>query len=386
MRHTVCLATHILLTLLILLLLAPVAAWAKTYTGQGMAVIVEGDNAKALELAFKSGYAKAVSNAMTSRIPPGTKGLTNYHRQKGKLISKPLPFVKSKRIQSKQVDGQVLRLVVAVEIDDGKLSRFLGQQGFLAEQTKARKKAEMPSVMILVVEELNGRPNPFPFASTIIADKLMAKGYDVLDEALVKKSIKHDQAVQGVLRGNPRAAQAVALQYGAGLLITGRAMAQSGSIKAGGMTAHGANVALQAVQADTGRILATGRGDGSYPHINAMTGQERAIEDALGKAMKRLMAGMDKKLETSEETLAVSISNINYKQLAVLKKILQKRFNSISSIRQKNFGGNVAKIDVALVDHVGRFVDEVALTDFGAFTLEVLSVNPRKVDLGLRMK
>ncbi|WP_421899416.1 hypothetical protein [Maridesulfovibrio sp.] len=366
------------------LVLFPLCANAASYTGNGMGVIIEGDRASALNLATKSAYKKAVSKAMESKIPIGSSGRMAYGRKKPLLFKGPLPFVKGQRMVSQQVEGKVLRVTLAVDVDENKLQRFLGQQGFLAEQAKQAKKMSLPTVMVLVVEEMNGAQNPFPFVSSQITSKLMEDGYDVLDQTLVQKAAAHDQAVQGVLRGNPRAAQAVALQYGAGLLITGRAIGSASGMKAGGMQAYGADVVLQALQADTGRILATGQGSGSYPHINAVTGQRKAIGEAAGKAFKRLMKGMDKRMASTEETMTVTVSNVNYKQLTVLKKIMGKKFKSISKLRQRSFAGNVAKLDVTLAGAPEAFVDEVALAKFGKFRLEVLSVSPQKADFVLK--
>lgn len=357
-----------------------------TFTGKGTALVIAGDEFGAEELAQKAALKKAVSNAMESLIQKGTKDEINFNLKRTKLLKEPYPFVKSKKTLSKSRDGKLLNLRMAIEIDPKKLSRFLEKEGVLAHKTIQRRKADFPSVMVILVEEISGSVNTFPYSSRLIVDALVKRNYDVVDETAIRKSIKHDQAVQGVLRGDSKAALAVALQYGAGMLITGKAVSQKAALKSGAMQPYMANVALQAIQADSGRVIASAAAEGSYPHISSVTGSKRAIEDASRKAVDQLLKDIEKGLEYSEETLLTSISGISYAQLAILKKILVRDFETISSIKQKSFAGNVAKLNLKINTSPEAFSESVVLKDFGTFRLDVVSFSPRKIDFVLKMK
>lgn len=357
-----------------------------TFTGKGTALVIAGDEFGAEELAQKAALKKAVSNAMESLIQKGTKDEINFNLKRTKLLKEPYPFVKSKKTLSKSRDGKLLNLRMAIEIDQKKLSRFLEKEGVLAHQTIQRRKADFPSVMVILVEEVSGSVNTFPYSSRVIVDALVKRNYDVVDETAIRKSIKHDQAVQGVLRGDSKAALAVALQYGAGMLITGKAVSQKASLKSGAMQPYMANVALQAIQADSGRVIASAAAEGSYPHISSVTGSKRAIEDASRKAVDQLLKDIEKGLEYSEETILTSISGISYAQLAILKKILVRDFETISSIKQKSFAGSVAKLNLKINTSPEAFSESVVLKDFGTFRLDVVSFSPRKIDFVLKMK
>ena len=357
-----------------------------TFTGKGTAVIIAGDEFGAEKLAQRAALKNAVSNAMKSLIQKGTKDEINFNLKRNKLLKEPYPFIRNKKTLSKNRDGKLLNIRMAIEIDQKKLSRFLEKEGVLAYQTAQRRKADFPSVMVILVEEISGSINSFPYSSRVVVDALMKRNYDVVDEAAIRKSIKHDQAVQGVLRGDSKAALAVALQYGAGILVTGKAVSQKAALKSGAMQPYMANVALQAIQADSGRVIASAAAEGSYPHISAVTGSKRAIEDASRKAADQLLKEIEKGLEYSEETILTSISGINYAQLAVLKKILVRDFKTISSIKQKSFAGNVAKLNLKINTSPEAFSESVVLKDFGTFRLDVVSFSPRKIDFVLRMK
>lgn len=357
-----------------------------TFTGKGTALVIAGDEFGAEELAQKAALKKAVSNAMESLIQKGTKDEINFNLKRSRLLREPYPFVKSKKTLSKSRDGKLLNLRMKIEIDPKKLSRFLEKEGVLADKTIQRRKADFPSVMVILVEEISGSVNTFPYSSRVIVDALVKRNYDVVDETAIRKSIKHDQAVQGVLRGDSKAALAVALQYGAGMLITGKAVSQKAALKSGAMQPYMANVALQAIQADSGRVIASAAAEGSYPHISSVTGSKRAIENASRKAVDQLLKDIEKGLEYSEETILTSISGINYAQLAILKKILVRDFETISSIKQKSFAGSVAKLNLKINTSPEAFSESVVLKDFGTFRLDVVSFSPRKIDFVLKMK
>jgi hypothetical protein len=357
-----------------------------TFTGKGTALVIAGDEFGAEKLAQKAALKKAVSNAMESLIQKGTKDEINFNLKRSKLLREPYPFVKRKKTLSKNRDGKLLNIRMAIEIDRKKLSRFLEKEGVLAHKTAQRRKADFPSVMVILVEEISGSVNSFPYSSRVIVDALVKRKYDVVDETTIRRSIKHDQAVQGVLRGNSKAALAVALQYGAGMLITGKAVSQKAALKSGAMQPYMASVALQAIQADSGRVIASAAAEGSYPHISSVTGSKRAIENASRKAVDQLLKDIEKGLEYSEETLLTSISGINYAQLAILKKILVRDFETISSIKQKSFAGRVAKLNLKINTSPEAFSESVVLKDFGTFRLDVVSFSPRKIDFVLKMK
>jgi hypothetical protein len=359
---------------------------SNTFTGNGTALAIAGNEVDAEKLAYQAALKKAVSNAMESLIQKGTKDEINFNLKRHQLLREPYPFVKSQKTLSKNRDGKLLNIRMAVEIDQKKLSRFLEKEGVLAHKTIQRRKADFPSVMVILVEEISGSINTFPYSSRVIVDAFVKGNYEVVDETTIRKSIKHDQAVQGVLRGDSKAALAVALQYGAGMLITGKAVSQKAALKSGAMQPYTANIALQAIQADSGRIIASAAAEGSYPHISSVTGSKRAIEDASRKAVDQLLKDIEKGLEYSEETILTSISGINYAQLAILQKILVRDFETISSIKQKSFAGSVAKLNLKINTSPEAFSESVVLKDFGTFRLDVVSFSPRKIDFVLKMK
>jgi hypothetical protein len=95
---------------------------------------------------------------------------------------------------------------------------------------------------------------------------------------------------------------------------------------------------------------------------------------------------LDKRFEQRGDSLLVSISNINFNQLTVLKKLFKRDFKEIERIKDNNFIGRIAKLDLKLKTNTSNFAERIALKDFGTFRLNVLNFSPGKLDLQLKMK
>lgn len=350
--------------------------------------MIEGNQSRAKELAHQSALRKAISQAIESEIQKGTKEELQYQVKKNDLLKEPYPYLVNQKIVKSTMEGKLLTVSVEIQIKTEALTRYLGQQGILAERIEKQKRKELPLIMILVGEEINGKEHHPSFCRTLLTKSLLDEGFSLVDEEAIQRSIKHDQAVQSLLRGNQKAAAAMAIQYGAGIVITGRAMVTKSALKSSAMQVHGANVTLQALHADSGEIFASAIGDGSYPHINMLTGSQKAVEEATQKALRMLLDDFQHQLETSASTLLISISGITYEQLAYLKKILREtsRFPDLTDIQQKSFQGQVAKLQFTITNSPQEFTDRLATYDFQKFALNVLSYSPRKVDFALNLK
>ncbi|WNM63914.1 hypothetical protein [Candidatus Nitrospira neomarina] len=350
--------------------------------------MIEGNQSRAQELAHQSALRKAISQAIESEIQKGTKEELQYQVKKVGLLKEPYPYLMTQKVIESGMEGKLLTVSLEIQVDSEALTRFLGQQGILAERMEEQKRKEWPMIMVLVGEEINGKEHRPSFCGTMLTKTLLGEGFSLVDEEAIQRSIQHDQAVQSLLRGNQKAAAAMALQYGAGIVISGRAVVTKSGLKSGPMQVHGANVTLQALHSDSGEIFASAIGDGFYPHVNMITGSQKAVEEATQKALKSLLEDFQRQLETSASTLLVSISGITYGQLAYLKKILREnsRFPNLTDIQQKSFQGQVAKLQFTITNSPQEFTDRLATYDFQKFALNVLSYSPRKVDFALNLK
>jgi len=148
-----------LIAITITLVLCSVA-WGKpgeSFMGTGTAVVLGDDQDSAISLAQPSAVRKAVSQAIESMIQKGTKEELQYNIKRQELLKGPFPFVTDQRVVGSERQGKLLRISVEIQVDSEALLQFLGQQGILAHRMEQRKRKELPPIMVLVTEEINGK-------------------------------------------------------------------------------------------------------------------------------------------------------------------------------------------------------------------------------------
>ncbi|HBG60786.1 MAG: hypothetical protein A2Y03_03685 [Omnitrophica WOR_2 bacterium GWF2_38_59] len=374
------------LILFLMLMVSPAFAQVQIFMGKGSAVVINDDKAAATKIAYEAAKRKALTEAMSSLLHKGQKDEVNFNNKKSQLLKGPYTYIQKENQISNYMKGKMLNIEISFAVDMEELKKLLGKEGVLVTENKEKNKAQFPGVMVIISEEISGKINTVPYTTAVITDYLIKNEFKVLDEKIVQKNISQEQAVQAV-NGNMAAANAVALQYGSGIVITGKTAVQQSSLKSGGgMQAYGANITMRAIKADTGDVLASASADGSFPHINAMTGSRKAAEQAAMNAIEKIVKDIEKSLESSSNGIVITISPINYKQLAIVKQLLTRDFKDISAIKQNSFNNKVAKLDIQYEGGIADFADEIALKDFGTFNLVVIQFSPGKVDFELKMK
>ena len=370
----------------VVILLAGIMASAQSssqFTGQGQAVIVGGDQARAQQIALNAARTQGLNQAMEYYVSTGGVDRHQYNIKKGELLGNTRDFIVSERLLSASVQDVMLKLSLLIEVDMKSLGQSLGMAGIATRKQQQQKNRYKPGVMVIVAEEINGSINSFPYSVVVIQQKFQDQDYPLVDQTTASRSAKHDQAVQAMVNNNVNSARLIALQFDAGLMVSGRAAVQKSSLQGGGMSAYAANIALNAIAADTGRVLATATASGNYPHVNALVGSRLAIEEASGKATDQLLEKLATQQLQSGTELRLTVSGVNYQQLSILKKILRKEFSQVLEIDTRGFAGNVARLDVALNGSVSGFSEALASKHFGEFRLRVLSQSNEKLDTAL---
>jgi len=371
--------------LVLLFFVSPLQA-ATTFSGSGQAVVIEGDRSAAEKLARNVARSQALGKAMERYVESGQVDRHQYNLKKSELLKGERSFIVGERVTSVKLEDPILRLQLQIKVDMQALSRALGVQGLATRKQIAQKQRNRPTTMVIVAEEINGAINSFPYSTQVIQDALLKENYTLVDKTASGRATKHDQAVQAMLNNDTTSARALALQFDAGLIVTGRAVVQKSGIKGGGMQSYGANVALSAISADTGRLLASSSAAGSYPHVNAITGSRLAIEEATQKALQEIMSRLDEQNQMLGTPMRLTINGVNYQQLAILKKIFNKEFPQVITIDNLGFTGDIARLDLSLASGVVEFAEALSRKNFGAFKLKILSQSPGKLDATVQLK
>jgi len=110
------------------------------FSGSGTAIVIEGNQSNAENLAHYSAMRKAVAKAIEGIIEKGTKEELQYNVKKAELLKPPYPFVEAQKTVQSKVKGKLLTVSVEIQVNSDALTRYLGQHGILVGRTEERKR------------------------------------------------------------------------------------------------------------------------------------------------------------------------------------------------------------------------------------------------------
>ena len=141
-------------------------------------------------------------------------------------------------------------------------------------------KSPAPRFMIMI-EEKNLGTYTVDEAEKVITAYLMANGMEVVDAELIKTNVDRDKALQ-VMNASPRSAAAMGLQFGADVVLVGKAISKGSAdqIKDTSFRSYQASVSLKAIRTDTAEILAMENREAAKIHVDDMAGGTLAIREA----------------------------------------------------------------------------------------------------------
>lgn len=371
------------LTLSHLTLVLP--ASAELITAEGVVAVTGENMAIFREKAIDDALRRAVEQAVGTMISSDTM-TNNFQLVHDKILAQTSGYVKSYQIIKEERTGPEYRVTVIADVGRDNLQRTLDALGLL-HQLK-----EKPKVMVLIEEKVGGLFGTTAWenvgqAESTIMERLMAAGFNVVDPAQVRANIPRDKALR-LLEGDQKAAAAAGIQYGAQVVITGRAFSKNAGAKLLGTQMQSIQATLQArvVRSDDGRVISSRSEQGTKAHIDEMQGGALAIKEASEKLSDTLMndiLGSWKKEvygRSQEVTLVVS-GLVSYRHLTAVKSFLESNLQGVKAVHQRSFTQGTAEL---MLDYGGKtsFVaDELANKRFTGFRLEPTNVTPNRVDV-----
>jgi hypothetical protein len=209
----------------------------------------------------------------------------------------------------------------------------------------------------------------------------------VVSEQQTKAILNQREALMAI-DGDPVAAVAIATQYQAEIVVTGRARAQKGEGMGkmlGGMTSGQAVISASIIRTDTGDILATDTEEGKKVHISPETAGAQALTEAANKLSDILIAQAIKGwgLEQSNvKTVVLHIEGIEMRSMktAVIQG-LEDEIPFVSSVNQRQFGSGILELAVDISATTDDLADELDGRSFGDFRLVITGETPNTLTL-----
>ncbi len=314
--------------------------------------------------------------------------MNNYELQKDQILTKADGYVKNYKLLSQNQDdsgGWVVKIEAVVDnIMDNLVSDKMAVDLLLRGMNRPRIAViinEQERTSSGSIRDLDGT-----FVSNKVIEVLLNYGFRVIDQNQMALRLQRDAAGQAALQGDLVAANAIALDMGAELLLQGTAITElKGIVYQGGTieTMH-ASITGRMYKTDTAEIVSASSLTDKFP---AMAGSAIAaggtVLNNIGEelAMKTIAMVIQKWGAESANTSIVElvVTGVDFAKLMELKKNLTL-INGVDHINQKYFAGNLARLEVEYQGTGPALAEALYSVTFEKFSLEVTSVTANKVD------
>jgi hypothetical protein len=254
--------------------------------------------------------------------------------------------------------------------------------------TAGLAKGPAPRFMVMI-EERNLGTYQVNEAEKVVTEFLMSKGLEVIDTELIKTIVDRDKALQAMNSG-PRTAAALGLQFGADVIITGKAIAKGSAdkIKDTSFRSYQASVSLKAIRTDTAEVLVMESHDAAKIHVDDLAGGTLAIREATAPLVTRMIpkllgkygkAGSEKGLKI--QLIIGEVSHVW--QVAAIKQLLREQAKGADEIIQRSFVSGVVIFDILWHGDSQSLAEELTLANPGHFKLKFFGITPNKLDAKL---
>jgi hypothetical protein len=383
-RRAVCVLVSFLL-LVFLALPGRSSAQAEFVTVDGLAAIINGAVAAARDKAIDDALRKAVEQAVGTLVSADTM-TDKYKVIHDRIIGQTAGYVQRYEILSEKAEGDLYRVRLQATVARANLLDDLRALGLL------QALVEKPKVMVIFEEKVAGVFGTTAYedvgqAESTLMERLLAAGFNVVDPQTVRANLSRDKALR-ILEGDTAAASAAGLQYGAQVVITGKAFSKNAGGRIGDTNLQSLQATLQArvVRTDDGKVIASRSEQGRQAHIDEVQGGALAIRDAANRLADALIADIVNQWrgETygrAKEITVVISGLVSYRHLAAVKKVLEKEVQGVRGVNQRSFLAGTAEL---MLDYGGKssnIADDLANRSFPGFRLEPTNVTPNRIDV-----
>ena len=248
--------------------------------------------------------------------------------------------------------------------------------------------AGTPRIMVMVDEKNLGAYTTAE-SEKVVTRYLLAQGLDIVDAEMVRTSIDRDKVLQGMTSG-PRAAASLGLQFGAEVIIVGKAVAKGSAeqIQNSTLRSYQAQVSLRAVRTDTASVLGFESGSGAKVHVDDVVGGSEAIKAATGPLiaalLPKILAAWSGTAASPGRKIQLVIGNVSQIwQVSAIKDLLRKNIRHVEEVVQRNFVSGTAVFEVTSGSDSHTLAEALTMAKPAYFRLKVVGVSPGKLDMKL---
>jgi len=353
---------------------------------RGMGLILSGDEAKAEDDAIAGALRNAVEQVIGTMIQSDVL-VQNYQTIEDNIYSQTAGYVERYELINKSKQGDnILQVTVRAVVKKGNLKNNLEALGLLM----ARK--GKPRLMV-VIDEKNMEAHYYSWnvdmntSENEIMNVLLEKGFPFVDRQTVMQKLQKDM-VLAALNGDESAAQSIATQAGAEVLLIGKAISKPASggpsvLQQAGMISCQATLNVRAVRADDGTILATTGQQAAAAHIDQLTGGTIALQKAAKSAADDLSSKIIDRWQKdvySGTTINLRLLDVeSYSDMVKFKNMLPLYIRGVQKVFQRDYSQQTALFDLDVKGTANQIAEELTLKDLSPYTVEVINVTQNTI-------
>ena len=272
----------------------------------------------------------------------------------------------------------------------GRISKAVSVVLLLAMASFARAdKAMLPKVMFLIDEKSLGTIATSEVEAQATS-MLKAIGVQIIDQDMVRANLKKDQQMLKAV-GDNRGAAALAVQYGADVIIVGEAVAKPSArrIAESNLRTYEAVVTLRAVRVDNSETIASGSDTAAIIALEDVSGSSKALKAASTKALDILVPAMIKEWRNAAKPAGIAKSSLinmtvgGVDQAWKLKAIREKLrgMSVLKDVVQKSYTMGVAIFDIESSMPAEELSEKFVMEPPDGLKFQILDVSRAKIQL-----
>jgi hypothetical protein len=364
-----------------------VSAQSSTVTATGVGAIIANDVGKARDDALRDAQRNAVEQAVGTFISSESM-VENYVLLSDKIYSHSQGFVERYDLLSeRKVDQYTYEITISATVKAGEIKSSLQAIGLLIEQ-KGK-----PRTMVIIAEENLGErwwgyiTHDLNTAETTVMEIMSDMGFPFKDQQTAIRNLSK-QTAMAIYDGDIAAAVAFAHDYGADVIIIGKAISKEAdvSMALGGMISIQSDVTLRAVRADNADIIGVAQAHGRTVHIDARSGGVEAITQAATEATNTLVDKIIKTWQadiTSGMLVTITARVPDFNALTDLKSAIQATVRNVSNVYQRSFSGGTAVIEVESAQDGNGIATELSNKGVHGYRVTITGVSANTIELKL---
>lgn len=348
---------------------------------EGFADLGSVSRATARDLAIEDALRRSVEQAVGTLISSESM-VQNYALISDNIFSKSTGYIKTYDILDEGEKDGLYAVKALVDVGMADIKSDLGAIGLLMQRK------HKPRVMVIACETIDEDSlqilENISVTESAIIGQFLQKGFKVVDSDTVKRVTERDQFLH-VLEGDNILAAKIGLQYGAEVVIIGKAAASSSGyvMRGSNLQSIHANVTARVIRADNAEIIASGDKFSDKAHISVIEGARQAFKTAGEKLAISLIEQILAKWSdetTNLGSVELVISGLDsFNDLIALKEALKQNVRGVKSIHQRSFTSGVAKLEIDLRGDTQTLAEMLATLKMGNVMLDITDMTQNKI-------